>query len=149
ALDRGVPVKLALNHGVSLSFYFDDPEGHLIEVYWPTGVACRPRHGDPIDLTRSEDALRQDVAELAGRAGSPSVGQAAEPDGDPYRETPVETGNTQADARRNGVEVDMKPRRTARSRWMALISSAAFWAGALLITGLIGSFWFLSAADSA
>ena len=31
-LGRGVPVKMALNHGVSLSFYFDDPEGHLIEV---------------------------------------------------------------------------------------------------------------------
>jgi catechol-2,3-dioxygenase len=26
-LGRGVPVKIALNHGVSLSFYFDDPEG--------------------------------------------------------------------------------------------------------------------------
>jgi catechol-2,3-dioxygenase len=51
-IGRGVPVKMALNHGVSLSFYFDDPEGHLIEVYWPTGVACRPRHGEPIDLTQ-------------------------------------------------------------------------------------------------
>jgi catechol 2,3-dioxygenase-like lactoylglutathione lyase family enzyme len=46
-LGRGVPVKMALNHGVSLSFYFDDPEGHQIEVYWPTGVVCRPRHGHP------------------------------------------------------------------------------------------------------
>ena len=46
-LGRGVPVKMALNHGVSLSFYFDDPEGHLIEVFWPTGVDCRPCHGDP------------------------------------------------------------------------------------------------------
>ena len=71
---RGVPVKMALNHGVSLSFYFDDPEGHLIEVYWPTGVACRPRHGDPIDLTRSEEALRRDVADLAARAVAPSAG---------------------------------------------------------------------------
>ena len=71
---RGLPVKMALNHGTSLSFYFDDPEGHLIEVYWPTGVACRPRHGDPIDLTRSEEALRRDVAELAARAGAPSAG---------------------------------------------------------------------------
>jgi catechol-2,3-dioxygenase len=69
-LGRGVPVKMALNHGVSLSFYFDDPEGHLIEVYWPTGAACRPRHGDAIDLTRSEEALRRDVAELAARAGA-------------------------------------------------------------------------------
>jgi catechol-2,3-dioxygenase len=39
-LGRGVPVKMALNHGSSLAFYFDDPEGHLVEVCWPTGVAC-------------------------------------------------------------------------------------------------------------
>lgn len=70
---RGVPVKMALNHGVSLSFYFDDPEGHLIEVYWSTRVACRPRHGDPIDLTLSEEALRRDMAELAARAAAPSA----------------------------------------------------------------------------
>ena len=62
-LDRNVRVKLALNHGVSLSFYFDDPEGHLIEVYWSTGVACLPRHGDPIDLTLPEEALRRDAVE--------------------------------------------------------------------------------------
>src|SRR5262245_3288411 len=61
---RGVPVKMALDHGVSLSFYFDDPEGHLIEVYWPTGIACCPRHGEPVDLTLSEDALQRDVPEL-------------------------------------------------------------------------------------
>jgi catechol-2,3-dioxygenase len=54
-----------INFGVSLSFYFEDPEGHLIEVYWPTGVPCRPRHGDPIDLTHAEEALRREVAELA------------------------------------------------------------------------------------
>jgi catechol-2,3-dioxygenase len=52
-------------------FYFEDPEGHMIEVYSPTGVACRPRHGEPIDLTRSEEALRRDVPELAARAGAP------------------------------------------------------------------------------
>jgi catechol-2,3-dioxygenase len=78
ALGRGVPVKMALNHGVSLSFYFDDPEGHLVEVYWPTGVACRRRHGNPIDLTRSEEALRRDVAALAARAGAPSAASGAE-----------------------------------------------------------------------
>jgi catechol-2,3-dioxygenase len=72
-IDRGVPVKMAFNHGMSLSFYFDDPEGHLLEVYWPTGVARRPRHGDPIDLTLPEEALRRDVSELAARAGAPSA----------------------------------------------------------------------------
>jgi catechol-2,3-dioxygenase len=58
---------------VSLSFYFDDPEGHLIEVYWPTGVACRPCHGDPIDLTLPEEEIRRDVAELVARTGVPSA----------------------------------------------------------------------------
>jgi hypothetical protein len=77
---------MALNHGVSLSFYFDDPEGHLIEVYWPTAVACLPLHGDPIDLTRSEETLWRDVAELAAQAGAPAaaggavVNAAADPD---------------------------------------------------------------------
>jgi catechol-2,3-dioxygenase len=78
---RGVPVKMALNHGVSLSFYFDDPEGHLIEVYWSTGLACHPRHGDLIDLTLPEEALRRDVAELAARAGAPCAAGGAESDG--------------------------------------------------------------------
>ena len=69
-IGRGVPVRMAFNHGVSLAFYFDDPEGRLVEVYWPTGVACRQPHGDPLDLTLSEEALRRDVAELAGRPGA-------------------------------------------------------------------------------
>ena len=81
ALGQGVPIKMALNHGVSLSFYFDDPEGHMVEVYWPTGAACRPRHGEPIDLTRSEEALRRDAAELAAQAGTPSAAGGAEPGG--------------------------------------------------------------------
>jgi len=58
-IDKGLPIKIALNHGVSLSFYFADPEGHMIEIYWPTGIACIPRHGEPIDLTRSEEELRE------------------------------------------------------------------------------------------
>ena len=64
-LGRGVPVKMALNHGASLAFYFDDPEGHLVEVYWPTGVAWPQPYGDPIDLTLSEEALQRKVRELA------------------------------------------------------------------------------------
>jgi len=78
-LGRGVPVKMALNHGVSLSFYFDDPEGHLIEVYWPTGVACRPCHGDPINLTLSEETLQRHLAGLGAGAGTPITADGAEP----------------------------------------------------------------------
>ena len=76
-LGRGVLVKMAFNHGVSIAFYFEDPEGHLIEVYWPTGVRWRQPYGEPIDLTRSEEVLRRDLAELAARAGAPSAASGA------------------------------------------------------------------------
>jgi catechol-2,3-dioxygenase len=66
-LGRGVQVKMAFNHGVSIAFYFEDPEGHLIEVYWPTGTCWRQPYGEPIDLTLSEEALRRLVARLADR----------------------------------------------------------------------------------
>lgn len=39
---RGIPIKFQFNHGVSIAFYFQDPEGNLIEVYWPTGVEPSP-----------------------------------------------------------------------------------------------------------
>jgi catechol-2,3-dioxygenase len=81
-LGRGVPVKMAYNHGASLAFYFDDPEGHLIEVYWPTGVACRQPHVEPIDLTLSEEALQRKVRELA-------AGSSAPPASDPARVEPA------------------------------------------------------------
>jgi catechol-2,3-dioxygenase len=67
-LGRGVPIKMAFNHGASLAFYFEDPEGHLIEVYWPTGARWRQPHLEPIDLTLSEEALRRAVAELTSQA---------------------------------------------------------------------------------
>ena len=66
-LGQGVPVKMAFNHGVSLAFYFEDPEGHLIEVYWPTGRAWRQPYGVPIDLTLSEEEIQRQVRELAAR----------------------------------------------------------------------------------
>ena len=63
-LGRGVPIKMAFNHGVSFAFYFEDPEGHLIEVYWPTGATWRQPYGEAIDLTLSEEALQEKVREL-------------------------------------------------------------------------------------
>jgi hypothetical protein len=56
---------MAFNHGVSVAFYFEDPEEHLIEVYWPTGLAWPQPYGDPIDLTLSEEALERKVRDLA------------------------------------------------------------------------------------
>jgi catechol-2,3-dioxygenase len=55
--DRELPVKMVANHKVSFAFYFDDPEGNMIEVYWPTGMEWPQPHLEPIDLTQSEEAL--------------------------------------------------------------------------------------------
>ena len=68
---RGCRVKVALNHGVSLAFYFDDPEGNMIEIYWATGLDYGQPYGHPIDLTRPEDELLRDVEQLAARHGIP------------------------------------------------------------------------------
>jgi catechol-2,3-dioxygenase len=69
--ERGQPIKLSFNHGVSLAFYFDDPAGHMVEVYWATGVPYPQLLADPIDLGRSEAELLREVALLADRAGVP------------------------------------------------------------------------------
>jgi catechol-2,3-dioxygenase len=55
--ERGIPVIFQYCHGVSLAFYFQDPEGNMIEVYWPTGLHCPQPQADPIDLTCSETDL--------------------------------------------------------------------------------------------
>ena len=70
-VERGLPIKAVLNHGVSLAFYFNDPEGNMIEIYWPTQLAYGQPYGHPIDLTLTEEALLQDLAELASKADIP------------------------------------------------------------------------------
>lgn len=71
-VDRGLSIKRAVNHGVSLAFYFDDPEGNTIEIYWATGVSYGQPYGHKIDLTLPEEALLQDISELAARVGVPN-----------------------------------------------------------------------------
>jgi len=44
---RPIPTKFLGNYGVSFAFYFDDPDGNMIEVYWPTGERSRPAQGRP------------------------------------------------------------------------------------------------------
>jgi alkylhydroperoxidase family enzyme/catechol 2,3-dioxygenase-like lactoylglutathione lyase family enzyme len=64
-VERGIPIKYAFNHGVSFAFYFDDPDGHMIEVYWPTGApppSYRQPYAEPLDLTQPDDLLLGKVA---------------------------------------------------------------------------------------
>ncbi len=63
---HGIPVSMALNHRVSISVYFHDPEGNMIEVYWATGRKDTDRpYADPItldDLERPEAELLEQVS---------------------------------------------------------------------------------------
>ena len=57
-----VPIEMALNHGVQLSFYFRDPEGHRLEIYWLTPLRnLSVGLADPIDLDLPEEELRREV----------------------------------------------------------------------------------------
>jgi catechol-2,3-dioxygenase len=70
--EQNLPIKFALNHGCSLAFYFDDPEGHMIEIYWSTNVHVRQPYAHPIDLDVPEEELLRDVERVAEQFGLPA-----------------------------------------------------------------------------
>jgi catechol-2,3-dioxygenase len=63
---RDIPIKFQFNHGISIAFYFHDPEGNLIEVYWRTGLEYSQPCAQEIDLTKSEEELLQEIKALTG-----------------------------------------------------------------------------------
>ncbi len=66
-LAKKLTVKFAFNHGVSLAFYFEDPDGNMIEVYWPTGDDSRRQpHALPLDLNQPDEMLLEQVHVGAG-----------------------------------------------------------------------------------
>ena len=68
---RSIPIKFQCFHGVSIAFYFPDPEGNLIEVYWPTGLEHRQPCAEPIDLTRPEAELLDKLGAFTGLTPAP------------------------------------------------------------------------------
>ena len=69
-LERKIPIKFAADHGVSFAFYFDDPDGNMVEVYWPTrdvsgkhpqAEPLQPKM-EPLDLSQPEEVLLEKVA---------------------------------------------------------------------------------------
>ena len=61
-LARELPIKFTFNHGASLAFYFDDPDGNMIEIYWPTGKNVRQPCLMPLDLTQTDEAILASIA---------------------------------------------------------------------------------------
>jgi catechol-2,3-dioxygenase len=66
---RGIPIKLTMIHARSLAFYFDDPEGNMIEVYWPADLSHLQARGERLDLAAPEDDLIAQVTSPAAVTG--------------------------------------------------------------------------------
>ena len=75
-VEKNIPIKFAADHGVSFAFYFDDPDGNMVEVYWPTRDGSGTRaHAEPVqprmeplDLSLPEDVLLERAAPRLARA---------------------------------------------------------------------------------
>src|SRR3954454_6403598 len=54
-VERNIPIKRTADHGVSFAFYFDDPDGNVVEVYWPSGdLSNRQPQMKPLDLSQPD-----------------------------------------------------------------------------------------------
>ena len=61
-VEKNIPIKFVFNHRVSFAFYFDDPDGNMIEVYWPTGdLSCTQPYAEPLDLSQPDEALLEKI----------------------------------------------------------------------------------------
>jgi len=63
-VEKKIPIKFVfvLNHRVSFAFYFDDPDGNMIEVYWPTGDLRRVQlQREPLDLSQPDEVLLEEI----------------------------------------------------------------------------------------
>ena len=71
-VERNIPIKFLANHGVSFAFYFDDPDGNMIEVYWPTGDLSRSLQPqmEPLDLSPPDEVLLEELAAKHAHAGA-------------------------------------------------------------------------------
>jgi catechol-2,3-dioxygenase len=62
-VEKNIPIKFAFNHRVAFAFYFEDPDGNMIEVYWPTGdMSWRQPIVEPLDLSQPDEVLLEKIA---------------------------------------------------------------------------------------
>ena len=62
--DENLKIDRIVSHGNAFGMYFFDPEGNRVELYYRTGFPVPQPHGDPIDLSRSDEELLTDAKEL-------------------------------------------------------------------------------------
>jgi catechol 2,3-dioxygenase len=61
AAERGATDIRGLNHGNALSIYMKDPEGNTVEVYVDTPFYVAQPHGDPLDLSKSDEEILRET----------------------------------------------------------------------------------------
>ena len=57
ALENGATDMRVTSHGNAWSCYFKDPEGNTVEAYLDTPFHVPQPHGEPLDLTKSDDEI--------------------------------------------------------------------------------------------
>lgn len=60
-VENQVPINRCVSHGNTVSIYAEDPDGNSVEVYWPTGVDVPQPFGKPMDLSKSEAEIMQQL----------------------------------------------------------------------------------------
>ncbi len=58
---HGATAIRGLNHGNAISIYMLDPEGNTVEVYIDTPFYVSQPHGDPLDLSQSDEQILRDT----------------------------------------------------------------------------------------
>jgi len=60
-VEKNVPINRCVSHGNTVSIYAQDPDGNSVEVYWPSGVDVPQPFGKPMDLSKSEADIRDQL----------------------------------------------------------------------------------------
>ena len=63
-VDNHIPINRVVSHGNTVSVYAQDPDGNSVEVYWPSGVDVPQPFGKPMDLTKSEVEIREQLNQI-------------------------------------------------------------------------------------
>ena len=63
-LENHVPINRVVSHGNTVSIYAQDPDGNSVEVYWPSGVDVPQPFGKPMDLSKSEPEIRDQLNQI-------------------------------------------------------------------------------------
>jgi catechol-2,3-dioxygenase len=63
-VDNNVPINRVVSHGNTVSIYAQDPDGNSVEVYWPSGVDVPQPFGKPMDLSKSEPEIRDQLTQI-------------------------------------------------------------------------------------